>query len=1015
MKISTTRLVAVILFLASHVMFASDFQSFVRTSQFAHTGWRMQDGGFNGVPYSMVQSADGYLWIGTSSGLVRFDGVRFQPWTPPSDSSALTDGVYSLGATSDGGLWIGSWTLMRWKDNKFSVYPSVRGRINAILDDRAGGVWFTRSRISNELGPLCRVADSTIKCFGKGEGISIPYAGALFRDAAGELWVGGSAGMATGKPGRFVTFTPPFLRASSLLGGVGAFEDESDGSTLVGMVESGPSMGLQEFKDRRWNPVKRPGLDGSNLKVDNLLRSRDGSLWIGTFDQGLFVIRGQRVDHFTREDGLSSNVINCLYQDREGNIWVATSGGIDRFSLPRVVTYSTRDGLSSDYAGSVFATHNGVVWVGNHDALDRIQDDTVSFIHGEHGLPRGRVTVLLESPSGQLWAGVNNTLLISDGRRFNSLARPDGNPVGTLQKLTADQRGDLWGVPVPSGPTLVHIHGYTVSVETIGDPHSRITAVTPSPNGGIALGFRDGKIATYKSGVVKAITSIKTPIESLHFTEDGHLLVLSSGKMIGWQSGHVQTLGLKNGLPCDDAFTFIVSRQETLWLYAPCGVIAIDHKDLQRWWQNSKATLNYRLFDNFDGVQAARTSFTPAASEGPDGKLWFVNGSTVQMIDPSHSVTNDVPPPVHVESIIADRRNYPSQQDLRLPSRTRDLEIDYTALSFIVPQKVRFRYRLEGRDDGWQEAGVRRQAFYTDLPHGHYRFRVIAANNDGVWNDQGATLEFSIAPAFYQTAWFRSAATATVAILLWILYSLRLKRITADLTALLGERLQERERIARELHDTLLQDFQAVILQFQAISRRLIIGDPNRKALEDGLDYADKVLAEGRDRIQDIRADPPAVDELSDALARYGKELAQTRSAFFAMTIGGIQLTLDPIIRDEVYRVGREAIGNAFRHSSCSKVEVEFIYSSTELRMKISDNGIGIEPAILTNGRPGHWGLSGMRERASKIGARLDIWSKPGEGTRLEMTLPIFAVNENSRRWKLWKNQNNSKQKGNAQ
>jgi len=1005
MKIWSMRLAALVLCIASCAPTTLGFESFVRTSEYVHTAWRMQDGVFNGTPYSIVQSADGYLWIGTSSGLLRFDGVRFQPWTPPSDPSALTDGVYSLGATSDGSLWIGSWTLMRWKDNEFSIYPSVRGRINAILADSNGGVWFTRSRISNALGPLCNIADAKIKCFGKAEGVSIPYAGALVRDASGDLWLGGASGMATGRPERFETFTPSFLSASGRLGGVGAFADGDDGSMLVGMVQSGPNMGLQEFKNHQWSSLERVGFDGSNLKVDNLLRASDGSLWIGTFDQGIYVVRGQRVDHFSSADGLSSNVVNALYEDRERNIWVATSGGLDRFSAPRVIAFSSRDGLSSDYAGSILATREGAVWVGNHDALDRIQDGNVSSIRKEQGLPGGRVTVLLEGPAGHLWVGVDNTLSVREGSQFHSLARADGSLVGTLQRLIKDPSGDLWGIPVPSGPQLIHIHKNIASEETIGPENSRIISIAPNPAGGILLGFRDGRVAAYKDGALKTMLSATVPIHDLRFLADGHLLLLSPEKIMGWQREHLQSLGTQNGLPCDRAFTFLQSRQGTLWLYTPCGLIAIDGKNLQQWWVNPRSTLEYRLFDSFDGIQAASTSFTPAASEGPDGRLWFVNGSNVQTIDPANVAKNEVVPPVHIQAVVADRRSYPLEQALRLPAHTRDIEIDYTALSFIVPQKVRFRYRLEGRDKDWEDPGVRRQAFYTDLSPGRYRFHVIAANNDGIWNDEGATLVFSIAPAFYQTIWFKVVLGAASILLIWLVYSLRLKSVTAEVTARLGERLEERERIARELHDTLLQDFQAVILQFQAVAKRLVAGDPNRKSLEDGLDFADKVLAEGRDRIQDIRTDSRTFDELSDALARYGKELAQTHPAAFSITVTGEQLALDPIVRDEVYRIGREAIGNAFKHSNATKIEVELAYDTARLRMKILDNGDGIEPAILKNGRAGHWGLSGMRERSRKIGASLDLCSKPAEGTRLQLDLPVRIAHGNSPGWKRWKDQ----------
>src|SRR5271170_1561467 len=933
----------------------------LRTSQYAHTSWRLQDGVFNGIPTAIVQTADGYLWIGTTSGLVRFDGVRFVPWTPPPEGSALAKGVYSLGASRDGSLWIGASDMMRWKDGKLSTYPNLDARINAILDDPAGGVWATRSRIQDGQGPLCHFSDERVKCFGPPDGISIPYAGALSRDTSGNLWLGGSGGFARGKPGSFETFVPPSLKALEQLGGVGAFADGPNGSMLIGMVQSGPNMGLQQFKADHWNSFTGDGLDGNMMQVSNMLTDRAGTLWIGTVSQGLCVVRDHRSDYYRSSDGLSGNVINAIYEDRENNIWVLTSGGLDRFRVPKVLTFSSREGMSSDYAGSVLAATDGTIWVGNHDALDEIHGGSVSSIREGQGLPGRRVTVLLEDHLGRLWVGADNTLSVHEGGKFHTLLRSDGSPVGTLQSLTEDRNGDVWGIPAPSLSRLIHIHGVTVQEETVGPVGSHISSIAADPGGGISVGFRSGDTATYRDGLLRmAIAKANGPTYQLHQTSDNHFLILSAGQLTGWKNGRPQRLEPQNGLPCDVPYTFIVDKQKTLWLYSSCGLIAIDDRELQRWWADPKAKLQYSLFDGFDGVQAAQTSFTPRASEAPDGKLWFVNGTVAQVIDPKNLARNDLSPPVHIENLIVDGKTYPPLPALRLPPLGHDLEIDYTALSLVVPQKVQFRYRLEGRDKDWQDPGTRRQAFYTDLSPGRYRFHVIASNNDGVWNSSGASLEFAIEPALYQTWWLRTAAIiATLAIIAWVIRR-RMQVAAANIQARLLERLDERERIARELHDTLLQGILSASLQLEVADRQ-IAADATAKPLVRRIsNLLRQLVDESRHAVRGLRFRYSEEENLERALTQISMDLATPNGVKSHVVIEGTQRSLRPVVRDEIYRIGGEALANAFRHAHASTVEAVLEYGRTHFRLLVRDDGQGIDPEVLEAGREGHFGLSGL-------------------------------------------------------
>jgi signal transduction histidine kinase len=386
----------------------------------------------------------------------------------------------------------------------------------------------------------------------------------------------------------------------------------------------------------------------------------------------------------------------------------------------------------------------------------------------------------------------------------------------------------------------------------------------------------------------------------------------------------------------------------------------------------------------------------------PDGKLWFANGTVLQQIDPLHLSRNPVLPPVHIEEIVADRKEYQIQKDLPLPALTRELQISYTALSFVVPQRVQFRYRLEGWENEWQDAGTRRQAFYTNLRPGTYRFHVIACNDDGLWNDVGDVISFTIAPAYYQTRWFEFLCAAVLAVALWVIYLFRLKHATSQIQERLGARMEERERIARELHDTLLQGFQGLMLRFQAVMKTLPAEAPARTMMEQVLDRADEVLLEGRQSVKDLREEGRSDAELSEALRHCGEELAGNYTSLFSVTIVGQPKWLSPVVFKESYRIAREALINAFQHSQAQKIEAEVTYLETELSIRVRDDGIGIDPDTITKGRAGHWGLSGMRERAQKIAGKLEVWSQVGAGTEVELTIPSRIAYLQSVKQSLW-------------
>jgi signal transduction histidine kinase len=389
-----------------------------------------------------------------------------------------------------------------------------------------------------------------------------------------------------------------------------------------------------------------------------------------------------------------------------------------------------------------------------------------------------------------------------------------------------------------------------------------------------------------------------------------------------------------------------------------------------------------------------------AAARSPDGRLWFANGVALQMIDPGHLTGNVLPPPVHVEQVVADRKNFSPRKDLRLPPLTRDLEIDYTALSFVVPQKVRFRYILEGRDAAWQEPGTRRQAFYSDLRAGRYRFRVIACNNDGVWNDVGATLDFIVTPAWYQTNWFRILCVVSGIVILMALHKLRLRQIARTISSRFDERLAERTRMARDLHDTLLQTLQGSKLVADGALKPSTDAIRMRRALEQLSLWLGRATQEGRAALNSLRMGTTQTNDLAEAFRRVTENGLIPNSMAVTFSVVGDAREMHPIVRDEIYRIGYEAIRNASAHSSASRLEVELRYTS-DLALRVSDNGTGIDPAIADAGRDGHFGLQGMRERAARISGKLTIVSSANSGTEIELTVPggiIFRKRKSVRR-----------------
>ena len=957
-------------------------------SQYAHTAWRIQDGVFEGIPRDLAQTADGYLWIGTASGLVRFDGVRFVRWIPP-EGQLPSSRINSLLGTPDGALWIGTALgLSRWQNNQLTNYSTERGVVTAIVQARDRSIWIVLSDPTGKTGPLCQVIGTGVRCHGSDDGIPANIYTPLAEDSQGNFWLGGNATLVGWKWDWHRAYKPKGLK-SNAGGGIDGLAADPDGSMWVGIGSAGPGLGLQHLTQGVLKPLRTPELDSTKMAVQTLLLDRESALWVGTLKHGLNRIYGGHVEHFGSADGLSGDEVLRCFEDREGNLWILTSKGIDSLRDVRIVSFSTREGLSMEEVDSVLASRNGTIWIGGTESLDAIYHGRVSSIMRGKGLPGEQVTSLFEDHVGRLWVGVDDGLTVYENGKFRRVNKHNGSAIGMVVGIAEDVEHNIWVERGGLDRSLIRIQDLEVREEF---PVPRMPAarrVAADPGGGLWLGLMNGDLARYQHGRTESFHFQHVPdsrVEQVTVEADGSVLGATAFGIIGWRRGRQLTFTTRNGLPCNSVYAFVSDRRGNLWLNTQCALVEITNQDLQKWWQDSDVVVKPTVFDALDGAQPDWVPFG-AAARSPDGRLWFADSNLLQMIDPDHLTWNPLPPPVHVEEVIADRKNYSPRNDLRLPPLTRDLEIDYTAPSFVVPQKVRFRYRLEGRDAAWQEPGTRRQAFYSDLRPGRYQLRVIACNNDGVWNEAGATLDFSVAPAWYQTNWFRALCLVSGGFIVCIIYRLRVRQISRAINARFNERLAERTRMARDLHDTFLQTIQGSKLVADHALKPSTDPAQMRGALEQLSVWLERATREGRTALNSLRTATAQTNDLAEALRRVTKDDLIPSSTAVTFSVVGDAREMHPIVRDEIYRIGYEAIRNACTHSGASQLEVELRYAH-DLALRVSDNGTGIDPAIADGGKDGHFGLQGMRERAARIGGNLTLGSSSNSGTEIKLVVP---------------------------
>jgi ligand-binding sensor domain-containing protein/signal transduction histidine kinase len=961
-------------------------------SQYGHTSWR-SDAGIQTVR-RIRQTPDGYLWLATRNGLMRFDGVRFATFRAGPETGLESSTMQDLAIDPDGSMWVATLGggLASLQAGRFHTYtvndglPSVD--INALFRDSQGALW-----IGTRGAGIARMVNGTF------EGLHVPIPpsriSAFLEDADHSLWI------ATDGFGVF-RLQNGAIRSFTVKDGLPANRIDSLCRDHAGRIWTAGWGGVSSWDGVRF--VANAAVNAMVRIATACVEDRDRNLWIGT-SSGLLRLRGTEVSRTDRSMGLSGDDVWDVFEDREGNLWAGTTGGLDRFRDEQVQVFTQ--------PGPVLSDAQGVLTASNAQ-ISRIAANTIRAL--PVSLPKdSTVFAFLSMPEGSFLIGSDKGVWIWTSQHTRSVPELSGLSVRSLLRA---RDGSIWIGTANRGLLRWNPTARSQALTETGVSDNSIAALAQDPTGAVWAGaisgaglFRVSGGSVQHFGRDEGLRS--TVIYSLFVDNSGKLWIGSEGGLSWFQDGHIRTLNSQQGLPADQVFGILDDSFNRIWLSQYTGIAAIDKKSLSAWASGARHEIKPLLYPFPLGLDfQSRPQFFPSAARSADGHLWFGNPCGLCEVtppDPAASRASQFPVLVEdatVDGVAQSRPNY-----VRIPPGARSIEFRYTALELSNPEAIRFRYRLEGFDKDWIDAGTRRLAFYNNLKPGAYKFRVAASADQEHWQESSALVLDQI-PFFYQTWWFTVLASASVLSLALFIYRLRLRQAVDRIQSGFRQRVEERTRIARELHDTLLQSFQGAVFQFQA-ARRLLLrnADNAMQVVDEAIQTAEEGIREGRAAIHDLRPEPAAQRDLPELLKAAGRELAGAHqwsgnASAFSLIVEGRQRRLALSLQDEVYRISREVIRNAFQHAAASRIEVEIHYDSDQLRVRIRDDGKGIAPETLeAGGHTGHWGIQGMRERAEQIGARLTFWSESGAGTEVELIVRAAAAYEKrheNRRFRLF-------------
>ena len=964
--------------------------------QYVERVWQAEQGVPQNSVTAMLQDHQGYLWVGTFGGLARFDGERFTLFDSGNLLPLGNNGILSLHESRSGELWIGTLDggLIRVDNGTATAYKRRDGLpsrfVSSIHEDKEGKLWFNTSEgiahfVGTKLEPYSAFHGKPVREF-------------FLQARDGSMWFrygedivrfgvdGSIATLKSPKPTRFLvheasdgsvwigfrdryrlvryyqgTFSdvplPPLpvkltrreLLSDYLVYTISMAED-ANGQLLVltpaGLCTvDGARLGPPE-------PVPLPSSNGELLKVRSLLVDREDNVWVGTNGLGLVRLRRAPLTAYGKNEGLSDTGFNVVFEDREGRIWL----GGDSLYWFDGNRFHLFPGVANVRA--ITQTRDGDLWFAGYGGLHRYSSGVLSVFKIE----AADVRAIHQDRDGTLWIGALMEQHPGGLYRFRGGKLDQMPGVSDVNQIIEDREGGLWVAGVRE-----------------------------------LICMREGKTVHYDQQQGLPDRSV-----DLHQDSTGSLWIASyGGGLTRLRDGQLKTITTKDGLPNNMLVGMLEDSRGNLWISSTQNIFYISLKQLNDLADGKISSILPVSYGVAEGMRSSESDVgSPAGWETKDGRIWFPTMRGVVAIDPTAG--NHRPPPVVLEEAWANKLPLMGKRPTSVPPGNSTLDFRFTALSFSDPDELRFKYRLEPFDKDWVDASTHRTAHYTNMGAGEYSFHVLAANNFGIWSNDEASVRFVLLPHFYQTNWFRALCALIFLASVWAAYQFRVQRLHKQFEITLDARVGERTRIARDLHDTLLQSFQGLVFRFQAARYHL----PDRPkeasaALDSALVSADQAIVEGRNAIQQLRSGA-SQESLEQMLLATGRELASSHNGSdsapsLRVIVEGERRAQRAVITEEIYRIARELLRNAYRHSQARSIEAELRYDDDAFLLVVRDDGKGIDPKVLKDrGRAGHWGLPGMYERAEGIGARLDIWSEVGAGTEVRLTIPASIAYEKS-------------------
>ena len=976
-------------------------------SQYVRQRWGVEHGFPRGPVYSIEQTKSGYLWIGTDKGLIRFDGLTFHTIDSAKPEQPSLSYILGLVADAEGGLWLrlrypGS-TLLRYDGGVFhGALGDLATRVSVTLMTRGsdGAPLFC---LLEEDSSTIVLRDSKFHVLASLPAMSALSPSAIAQTASGEIWLGTSDGLFRIHHGQAVAITGnlPDPKINAL---VPAGNSE---------VWVGTDSGIVRWDGTKLTQAGVPrSLDG--VQVLSMTVDRDSNLWVGTNSRGLLRVNAHGVASLQDSSHPGIEAITALFEDREGNLWIGSASGLERLRDSAFVTYSSPEGVPTDGSNPVFVDSRDRVW------FPPAAGGLWWFKDREHGqiTNDGLGKDVVYSLAGGLATGGNDELWI--GRQHGGLThlmwdrgsvvartytQVDGLAQDSVFSVERARDGSVWAGTLSGGVSKFSAGRFTNYSIANGLVSNTVTSILESSNGTMWFATPQG-LSSLSNGRWKSFSMTDgLPSASVNCLLEDSKGVLwlgtSSGLAAGNQNGF-KARGSTVASLREPVLGIAEDQQGSLWMTTSNRVMRVNRERLFLDKLAEGDVREYGLADGLRGIEGVKRHRSVVADA--TGRIWLSLNYGISVVDPARLKSSSVPTLAQVQSITADGRLIGLGQEIHVPGGSRKITFGYTGLSLSVPDRVRFRYRLDDFDRGWSEPVSTREAMYTNLPPGAYRFRLLASNPDGVWNNSEAVAAFDVDPLFWQTWWFRASLVIAFLLAAMALYRFRLHQVTGQLNLRFHERLAERTRIAQELHDTLLQGFLSASMQVHVATDQLPPDSKLRPAYIRALQLMNQVIDEGRNAVRGLRSSASVSLDLEQAFARIPEEIPPSRDGgqiAFRIVVEGQQRALRPLLRDEVYRVGREAIVNAFRHSQAKSIEVELKYSHIGLRLIVRDDGRGIDSEVIPKGRDGYFGLSGMRERADRMGAHLHLWSSASAGTEIELSVPRRVAFEDNRSGRL--------------